>query len=70
MPSFLKTDIQFYPSRSEIVDVTNYADSIMQQSSTPKHLEAIHLMSPDEVGILNLEVWAGDGPITYMSYSE
>ena len=42
----------------------------MQQSSTPKDLEAIPLMNPDEVGILNLEVWAGDGPITHIAYSE
>lgn len=70
VPHFLKTDIQFYPCRSEIVDVSNYAESIMQQSSTPKDLEAIPLMNPDEVGILNLEVWAGDGPITHINYSE
>ena len=65
---FLETDLQFYPGRVEKIDVSGYAQSIVEQCSLvdPSTYEEI---DPDSSGIVLMEVLAHKGPVKHLSFS-
>jgi uncharacterized protein YjiK len=67
--TFLEYDLQFYPNRSEKIDVSSYAH-MMKKGALAVDPESYEKINPHKLGIVLMEAKAYQSSVTSITYSQ